>query len=164
MGKNESENALLTDSQRDHLDGDTSEAKVRMAHQRVRERLYKAITLDSPQLLDALSDNTLDRETAVKPGTDPHGVGTTDFAHGLRDTVSMVYLLAKAAKLKPERIIEDGIKQGERRYNQSKVEALFETYLKSPKDLTLGELELLIEEGKVDPQKRNEGLDRILDD
>ncbi|TKX85742.1 hypothetical protein EXE43_12010 [Halorubrum sp. SS5] len=161
MGENDTTNALLTNSQRSHIVERGTDSAARNARSRARKRLYETVTTDAPILYDAVAEGHLDAETTLDDGTGIHGVGTDELAHGLRDLVSLVYLLAEASRLDAEKIVEEGADRAERRVVESRIDKLEETYYKDREELTFKEMKLLVEEGRIPKQQFNEALDRI---
>lgn len=71
------------------------------------------------------------------------------------------YLLAEASRLDAEKLIEDGADRAERRVVKSRIDELYDTFQKTPEELSLKEMNLLVDEGRIREQHRNEAIDRI---
>lgn len=153
--------SLLTSSQREYLRGErsVSRAAERSIQSRIRGRVLAGVTIDGPLLHEALANGELEAEKVIGPEVESHGAGTDDFARELRDTVAVVYQLARAANLNAKEVVRDGASRGESGYVETRAEAIHERYQENPDSITLGELDILVEAGLIDQQERNEAVE-----
>lgn len=151
--------AILTPTQREHLRDPNlkSTPATRALRSRVRRRLRAAIVEDAEILFAALRDGRLDAKKTVEEETGAAGVGTDRLAYGLRDMVASVAELSRASRLDIDRLVEDGVDRSEGSY----AEELYTRFKENPENITIGEVNLLVERGFIDKQERNDAIDAV---
>ena len=144
------DNSILTVTQRTFLRLSREERQEEYTKQQrsyhrgeISERVRTAIVDDMPLILACL-----DAEEAFEQSD------RTELADGIRCTVAFVYRLAEGAGLDAERVIDEGVTQGQ----IGREDQLLEQFREDPSVLRVGEIEFLLNQDLIDLSERNEAL------
>ena len=160
MAKTDSDSALLTPSQRKVLRGtdDISERGRRSARARARKRIRIALLEDIPLLLEAIPPeelfDTYEFSDTSDRADDLNRINRNVLFDSLRSTVAFVYRIADASTLDAQRVIKEGVEMG----RDGREEMLLEKFRETPSEMTLGEIETLVQQGLITPEERNNSL------
>ena len=160
MTKTELDSALLTPSQRKVLQGvdDITDRGRRSSRARARKRTRIALLEDIPLLFEKINPGELFDTHEIPDGSDRaddlNRVFRGTLSDSLRTAVAFVYRIADGSGLDTQRVIEQGIGMGE----HGREEMLLERFRENPSEMQMGEIEVLITEGLITQEERNEAL------
>jgi hypothetical protein len=160
MSEPDSDSALLTPSQRKVLRGtdEISERGRRSSRARARKRARIALLEDIPLLLEAIAPEDL-FDTYVFSDTsdradDLNRINRNTLFDSLRSTVAFAYRIADASGLDAQRVIEEGIEIA----RTGREEMLLKKFRENPEEMTLGEIEMLAQQGHITHEEHIEAM------
>lgn len=146
--------ALLTNTHREYVWGERdleNSEHDRALRSRLRNRIINGI-LDFKLLQDHLDDSEIRKIVESFDSSEPDDVVIDEPASALRATVAFVYRLAEESDLDPEKIIEEGAKQG----REGRLELIRRKLDGEPGTVTLNELGLLWSSGEISEEEYTE--------
>lgn len=147
--------SILTNTQRDWLNGNDEPAKRDKTRSRIHERIREALTTDAGLIGDELVDGELNPDTIV------NDIDDGELADGISAMVAALYRIGDESGIRPETTIKRGIKRG----REGRI-AVLENKLEQegPKALTIGEAVELRDENPQLAGKLNRALDQQFSD
>jgi len=161
MAETDFDSALLTPSQRKALRGkadDISDRGRRAARARARKRTRIALLEDIPLLVETvdpeeLFDTHIAHDTSDR-SDDLNRVQRNVLFDALRSMVALAYRIADVSGLDAQRVVEEGVEMGQK----GREEMLLEKFRENPSEMTLGEIETLVQQDLITREERNDSL------